>query len=185
MSKGEVKNPKTDGRVKGNDEAELQNLEDLFKHLLQDMLYAENKITKALPKMAKKATNSDLQAGFEQHLEETRDQISKLEEVCDMLGFAKKREKCEAIEGLIEEGEGLMDEAQEGAVLDAALIAAAQKVEHYEIASYGSLCNMAKLMGHNDAASILHEILEQEKATDEKLSSLCDSIEQEAMEMAA
>ena len=156
--------------------SELTNLEDLFKHMLQDMLYAENKITEALPKMAKKATNEDLQAGFEKHLEETKDQISKLEQVFEMCGYEKEREKCEAIEGLIKEGEELMEEAEQGAVLDSALIAAAQKVEHYEIASYGTLCNIAKKLGHKDASALLHEILEQEKATDEKLTKLCDDI---------
>lgn len=189
MSKGEVKDPKTDGRVKNineyQDKSEMQNLEDLFKHLLQDMYFAENKITEALPKMAKKATNPDLQDGFKQHLKETEDQISKLEEVFKICGYEAEREECEAIEGLIEEGEELMKEAKKGAVLDSALIAAAQKVEHYEIASYGTLCNMAKILGKKDAAKLLHEILDQEKATDTKLSSLCDDIELEAMEKAA
>ena len=163
----------------------LTNLEDLFKHLLQDMYFAENKITEALPKMAKKATNEDLQFGFEQHLEETKNQISKLEQVFELCGYEKEREECEAIEGLLEEGEGLMKEAESGATLDSALIAAAQKVEHYEIASYGALCKMAKKLGQDDAAKLLHEILEQEKATDEKLTKLCDDIEEEAMQKAA
>ncbi|MEX1037180.1 MAG: ferritin-like domain-containing protein [Sneathiella sp.] len=164
---------------------ELQKLEDLFKHLLQDMYYAEHEISKALPKMAKKATNENLQAEFEQHLEETKDQTSKLEQVFEVCGYEKEREKCEAIEGLIEEGEGLMKEAKAGAVLDSALIAAAQKIKHYEIASYGTLCYMAKKLGQTKAAELLHEILEQEKATDKKLSKLCDEIEEKAMDNAA
>ena len=163
----------------------LSSLENLFEHLLQDMYFAENKITKALPKMVGKATNEDLRAGFEQHLEETKDQIKKLEKVFELTGLEQAREECEAIEGLLEEGEGLMDEAEKGAVLDSALIAAAQKVEHYEIASYGALCNMAKKLGFTEAADLLHEILEQEKATDEKLTSVCDGIEDSAMEQAA
>lgn len=163
----------------------LKSLEDLFTTLLQDMYFAENKITEALPKMADCATNSDLREGFEEHLEETRDQISKLEQVFELCGCEKDREECEAIEGLIEEGEELMEEAEEGAVLDAALIAAAQKVEHYEIASYGTLCNIANKLGHEEAAGILHDILEQEKATDEKLTALCDDIETEALKKAA
>jgi len=163
----------------------IKNLEGLFQHLLQDMLYAENKITKALPKMAKKASNKDLQDGFETHLEETRDQISKLEKVFEICGYDKEREKCEAIEGLLKEGEGLMDEAEKGATLDAALIAAAQKVEHYEIASYGALCHMADKLGQKEASKLLHEILEQEKATDEKLTKLSGDIEEEAMKQAA
>ena len=189
MSKGEVKNPKTDGRVKNpaeyESDSELQSLEDLFQHLLQDMYYAEHKITKALPKMAKKATNPDLRAGFEQHLEETRGQISTLEDVFSICGYAKKREKCEAIDGLLKEGEGLMEEAAPGPVLDSALIAAAQKVEHYEIASYGTLCNIAKILDNKKAAGLLHNILDQEKETDKKLSSLSDPIEENALNRAA
>lgn len=163
----------------------LKNLEELFEHLLQDMYYAESKIAKALPKMADKATNSDLKKGFEKHLDETKGQISKLEEVFEICELEQKREKCDAIEGLLKEGESLMDEAAKGAVLDSALIAAAQKVEHYEIASYGTLCNMAKILGFDEAAEILHEILEQEKSTDEKLTKICDSIEEKAMKKAA
>jgi len=189
MSKGEVKDPKTDGRVKNPEEyegdAELQKLEDLFQHLLQDMYYAEQKITEALPKMAEKATNPDLKAGFEQHLEETREQISTLEKVFEICGYEAEREECEAIEGLLEEGEELMEEAAPGAVLDSALIAAAQKVEHYEIASYGTLCNIAKILDNKKAAGLLHDILDQEKATDEKLSTLSDPIEANAIEKAA
>lgn len=163
----------------------LKTLDDLFEHLLQDMYYAEHQITKALPKMAKKATSEDLRQGFEQHLEETQDQIRKLEKVFEITGFEKDKEECEAIEGLLEEGEGLIKDAQKGATLDSALIAAAQKVEHYEIASYGTLCNMAKILGQDEAAEILHDILEQERATDEKLSKICDAIEEEAMAKAA
>ena len=189
MSQGEVKNPETDGRIKDvkkyKNEAEIQNLEDLFKHLLQDMLYAENAITKALPKMIKNATNVDVQAGFEQHLDETKDQINKLGRVFEICGYEKKREKCDAIEGLLKEGESLMEEAAPGAVLDSAIIVAGQKIQHYEIASYGALCNMAKLLGQNEVATILHEILEQEKATDMKLIELSDSVEEQALEKAA
>ena len=103
----------------------------------------------------------------------------------EMANFELDREKCDAILGLLKEGEHLIKESAEGAVRDAALIAAAQQVEHYEIASYGALCNMLKLLDKEEAANMVHEILEQEKATDEKLSELCDSIEQEAMQKAA
>ena len=193
MSKGEVKNPATDGRVKNpseykkkeGEETELYNLEDLFKHLLQDMYYAENRIKNTLPKMAKKADNQDLKDGFETHLEETKDQIEKLERVFELLGYEKEREKCEAIEGLIEEGEGLIEESKAGATRDSALIAAAQKVEHYEIASYGALCSMAKKLGQKEAAGILHEILDQEKETDEKLIALSGDIERAALKLVA
>ncbi len=163
----------------------LANLEDLFKHLLQDMYYAEKRISEALPKMAKKASSDDLQAALETHLKETEDQISKLEEVFEMCGYKKEREVCEAIEGLLAEGEELMKDAKKGPVLDAALIIAAQKVEHYEIASYGALCSMAKKLDQEDSARLLHEILDQEKATDETLTELCNDIEEEAMEKAA
>lgn len=160
--------------------SELNTFEDLFKHLLQDMYYAENKIRKTLPKMAKKASNSDLQNAFETHLSETEDQISKLEKVMELMGFKKETEKCDAIEGLLKEGEELISESAEGPVRDAALIAAAQKVEHYEIASYGTLCAMANEMDRHDASGILHEILEQEKSTDEKLIKLSYGINETA-----
>ena len=165
--------------------SELKTLEDLFQHLLQDMYYAEHQIKKALPKMAKKANDKGLQDGFETHLEETKDQIKKLEEVFEILGYEKEKEECEAIEGLLEEGDELIEEAAEGPVLDSALIAAAQKVEHYEIASYGTLCAIAKRLGYKEAASLLHEILDQEKATDDKLSKLSGSIEGQAIAQAA
>lgn len=163
----------------------LANMEDLFKHLLQDMYYAEKRIADTLPEMAKKASSNGLKATLESHLKETKDQISKLEEVFEICDYKKEREECEAIEGLIEEGEGLMEDAEEGAVLDSALIAVARKIEHYEIASYGTLCNMAEKLGHKDAAALLDEILEQEKATDEKLTKLCNGIEEQALEIAA
>ncbi len=153
-------------------QAEISSLEDLFKHLLQDMYYAENKIKNTLPKMAEKACREDLKDAFESHLEETKEQIQKLEKVFEILDYKKEKEKCEAIEGLMKEATHLIEEAAEGSVRDAALIAAAQKVEHYEIASYGTLCAMANELNQDDAAKILHEILEQEKQTDEKLTKL-------------
>lgn len=155
---------------------EIKSFDDLFEHLLQDMYFAENKIKTALPKMAKKATNVDLKNGFEKHLEETKDQIEKLEKVFELTEIKKKGEKCEAILGLLKEGEGLMEKTEKGEVLDEAMIAAAQKVEHYEIASYGTLHNMALKLGHKKAAELIEKILEQEKATDEKLSKLADKI---------
>ena len=165
--------------------AELKSLEDLFEHLLQDMYYAEHKIKIELPKMAEKAANDDLKSGFEQHERETEEQITILEKVFEMTEADKGKEKCEAIEGLLKEGRSLCEEAEEGAVRDAALIAAAQKIEHYEIASYGMMCLMAKTLGYNEAAKQLHKILEQEKATDEKLSELAHPIDEDAMQEAA
>lgn len=166
-------------------QAELHNLEDLFEHLLQDMYYAEQKIAKTLPKMAAKASDTELENSFKQHLKETKDQINKIEQVFEMTGLKKKREKCEAIEGLIKEGEHLIEISAKGPVLDAALIAAAQKVEHYEIASYGAMCHIAELMGNQKAKDLIGEILMQEKSTDKKLSSMSTHIEKEAMQMAA
>ena len=119
------------------------------------------------------------------HLEETNDQIKKLEKVFEILGYDKEKEKCEAIEGLLEEGDELIEESKEGAVRDAALIAAAQKVEHYEIASYGTLCAMANELDQPEAAKILHEILEQEKETDEKLIKLSYTTNEKAEKRAA
>jgi ferritin-like metal-binding protein YciE len=165
--------------------AELSNLEDLFKHLLQDMYYAEHQLKDELPKMAKKATREDLKQGFEDHLEETKDQIKKLEKVFEILGYEKEKEECEAIEGLLEEAEELIEEAKKGPVRDAALIAAAQKVEHYEIASYGTLCAIANELEQTEASGILHEILEQEKATDEKLTKLSYNTNEKAERNAA
>lgn len=163
----------------------LRNLEELYHHMLQDIYYAENKITKALSTMAAHTSDPKLKKGFEKHLEETNDQIQKLDQVFEICGYTPSGEKCEAIEGLVKEGEELMQEAAPGAVCDSALIAAAQKVEHYEIASYETLCKVAKKLGHETAADILHEILEQEKATDETLTKLCDDIEDDAMKLAA
>ena len=163
----------------------MKTLDDLFIHLLQDMYYAEGKIVKALPKMAEKATDADLQDAFERHCDETKDQITKLQKVFSILDIKEKGVKCEAIEGLLKEGKELMSEAEEGPVCDSAMIAAAQKVEHYEIASYGALCSIAKNLGHDDAAKILHSILEQEKATDEKLIKLSRDVESEALSKAA
>ncbi len=163
----------------------ISDLNGLFTHLLQDMYYAEHKIAKTLPKMAKQATNDDLKEAFESHLEETREQIEILEQVFEVTGIEKDTEKCDAIEGLLKEGDSLIKECEEGSVLDAALIAAAQKVEHYEMASYGALCNIAKILGENEAAKLLHKIFDQEKAADEKLSDMADSIEEEAMAKAA
>jgi ferritin-like metal-binding protein YciE len=163
----------------------LKNLDDLFIHLLQDIYYAEHKIADNLPTMADKASNRSLKDAFDTHLFETKEQIAKLEQVFEMLDHKPEGEKCEAMKGLIKEGEQLMKDTEEGATRDSALIAAAQKIEHYEIASYGTLCHIAKILNHSQAATLLHEILEQEKNTDEKLSHMSGSIETEALQKAA
>jgi ferritin-like metal-binding protein YciE len=165
--------------------AKVQSFEDLFIHEISDIYSAENQLTKALPKMAKAATDEDLREGFETHLEETKEQIAILEEVFEMCEIKPKRITCEAMKGLIEEGKEAIEEIEEGPLLDCALIIAAQKVEHYEIAGYGGLCALAKKLGWDDAAEKLHEILEQERATDEKLTEISENINDEAYEEAA
>ena len=155
--------------------AGMKTLDDLFEEQLHDIYFAENKLLKALPKMAKKATNPQLEKAFLKHEKETTDQIAKLERVMESLGIKVKGKKCPAILGIIEEAEELMKEAKDPEVRDAALIAAAQKAEHYEIATYGTLCNFAKRLGHTAEGKILHSILEQEKATDEGLTELANS----------
>lgn len=152
----------------------MKSLNELFEHTLQDVYYAENAITKALPKVAKAAKSSELKKVAEEHLDETKDQIKKLEAVFKSIGKKPEGEKCDAIEGLIKEADGLMDEAS-GTALDAGLLAACQAVEHYEIARYGSLREWAKLLGHEEAHNLLGEILDQEKAANSKLTNLAVS----------
>jgi len=149
----------------------MKSLAELFEHTLQDVYYAENAITKALPKVAKAAKNSDLKKAAEEHLSETKQQISKLKKVFSSIGKEAKGEKCDAIEGLIKEADGLMEEAT-GTALDAGLLAACQAVEHYEIARYGSLREWAKVLGHDEAHKLLSEILDQEKAANNKLTNI-------------
>ncbi len=149
----------------------MKTLADIFEHTLQDVYYAENAITKALPKVAKAAKSAELKKAAEEHLAETKEQIKKLEQVFKSIGKKASGEKCDAIEGLIKEADGLMEEA-EGTALDAGLLAACQAVEHYEIARYGSLREWAKDLGHDEAHKLLSEILDQEKATNNKLTNL-------------
>jgi len=148
----------------------------LFLDELADVYNAEQQLTKALPKMAKAAKSEELREGFEMHLQETENQIQRIEQVAETLGESIKRKTCKAMRGLIEEGSELMQEKKGSAALDAALIAAAQKVEHYEIASYGTLCAWAKQMNHHEALELLHETLEEERATDEKLTQLAEDL---------
>jgi len=153
----------------------LSTLQDLFIHELKDVYSAEKQLLRALPKMAKAASSEELRAGFEQHLEETRGQIERLEQIFESLEASTRGPKCEAMAGLIEEGASLMEEDAEDAVMDAGLIAAAQKVEHYEIATYGTLVTWARHLGHEDAVELLEQNLEEEKATDVKLTELAES----------
>jgi len=151
------------------------SLRGLFENQLQDAYSAETQITKALPKMAKAASSAELKAGFEQHLRETQGQVLRLENIGKQLGIKLSGNTCEATEGLIEEGEEIIKMDLDPDARDAGLIAAAQKVEHYEIAMYGSLCAWAKQLGLGDAASTLHQTLEEEKRTDAKLTQLAEA----------
>ncbi|WP_294200256.1 ferritin-like domain-containing protein [uncultured Sphingomonas sp.] len=153
---------------------DIATLNDLFVHQLQDIYYAEHQITKALPKMIDKATDTQLKAGFEQHLRETEGQIRRLEQVFEMHGETPKAVTCPAIDGIIKEANEVAGEVADKRVLDAALIAAAQAVEHYEIARYGTLVAWARQLGRSDCAAILDETLAEEKATDEKLTGLAE-----------
>ncbi len=157
-----------------------ENLHELFVDELRDIYDAEKQLTKALPKMAKACESPDLRAAFEEHLEITRMQVNRLEEVFKSLGMAARGKPCEGMKGLIEEGQEKMEELEQGATLDAALIASAQKVEHYEIASYGTLATFAEIMGHQDAKDLLGQTLDEEKEADEKLTQVAGQINFEA-----
>lgn len=152
----------------------MQSLHDLFLMELKDTYDAEHQITKALPKMAKAATSPEVRAGFEQHLIETEGQIKRLEQVFDLLGEKASRKTCAGMKGIIAEGEEQMQEEMDGLLMDAALIASAQRVEHYEMAAYGTLCAYARQMGHTECADLLDQTLEEEKATDAKLSMVAE-----------
>ncbi len=152
-----------------------KTIEDLFIHELSDIYSAEKQITRALPKMARASTNPLLSQAFQAHLEETQGQIERIDKIVEITGFKLKRMKCVAMEGLIEEGKELIDEIDKGPVLDAGLIGAAQKVEHYEISGYGTLIAMAKHLGlKNAAVQLLKETLAEEKSADEKLTQIAE-----------
>ncbi|MFM0557932.1 ferritin-like domain-containing protein [Paraburkholderia sediminicola] len=151
-----------------------KTLKDLFIHSLSDIYSAEKQMTKSLPKMARASTSPRLRAAFEKHLEETQGQIQRIDQIVEAIGIKLKRIKCVAMEGLVEEGQEQIEEIEKGPVLDTALIAAAQKVEHYEIASYGSLIALGKQLEEMEAVQLLAETLKEEKATDEALSLLAE-----------
>jgi ferritin-like metal-binding protein YciE len=155
--------------------AGIDSLQSLFEDELKDIYDAEKQITKALPKMIKKAGAEELKAAFEEHLQQTEGQIERLEEVFELLEMPARRKKCVGMQNLIKEGQEMMSEAEDEDTLDALMIAAAQKIEHYEIASYGTLRVWANLMGHQDAASLLEETLNEEKDTDHKLTEIAES----------
>ena len=154
---------------------DIKTLDDLFVHGLQDIYYAEKQITKALPQMIKQASDPQLKSGFEQHLRETEGQIKRLEQVFQMHGQTPKQVDCPTIDGLIEEANEIAGEVADKDVLDAALLAAAQAVEHYEISRYGTLMAWAKQLGRSDCAQVLSQNLEEEKATDKKLTAMAEA----------
>ena len=157
-------------------------LRKLYVDELKDLYSAEHQLIKALPKMAKAATSPDLKAAFEAHLKQTREHVSRLERIFEALGHSPKGKHCNGMEGLIEEGSEMIEEDPEAEELDAGLIGAAQRVEHYEIAGYGCVRTYAKLLGESEAVAILEETLNEEKETDSKLTKLAETINVEAME---
>ena len=165
--------------------AEQKTLHDAFIHEIRDIYDGERQITRALPKMIKKATSDELRSALEAHLEETRGQIERLEQVFGELGETVRGKKCDGIAGLVEEGKAIMEEDLEDSAMDACLIGAGQRVEHYEMAAYGTLIAWAKAMGHDEVVDLLQQNLDQEKAADEKLSSIAEGgVNQEAAELA-
>ena len=153
---------------------DIKTLDDLFVHQLRDIYYAEKQIVQALPEMIEKAKDPGLKQGFDSHLGETKNHVKRLEQVFKMHGVEAKGVECPAIDGIIEEADEIIGEVDDKKVLDAALIAAAQAVEHYEITRYGTLIAWAKQLGRPDCASVLQENLEEEKAADSKLTSLAE-----------
>jgi ferritin-like metal-binding protein YciE len=154
---------------------DIQSMKDLFLHQLQDIYYAEKQITSALPKMMEKASEPELKRGFETHLRETETHVRRIEQVFSLLGRNPKQVDCPAMDGLIKETNEISSEIADKRVLDAALIASAQAVEHYEITRYGTLVTWARELGENDAADLLAQTLQEEKATDAKLTTLAEA----------
>jgi ferritin-like metal-binding protein YciE len=154
----------------------LDSFETLYIEELRDLYNAENQLVKALPKMAKAASSPELQQAFEDHLEQTKEHIERLDEIFDKLDKKPSGKTCYGIKGIVEEGSEIMNEKGEGFVIDAGLIAAAQKVEHYEIASYGTVRTWAEMLGDDDAAELLQQTLDEEGETDKKLTELAEEI---------
>lgn len=169
-----TKSPSNETKIKAKSDA-AKDLNDLFEDGLKDIYWAEKELVKALPKMEKNATSPKLKSSISLHLEETKKHVSRLEDVFKSIGVKAKAEKCDAMAGLLEEGKSIMEETEPGAVRDAGIIAAAQKVEHYEIATYGTLAAFAKVLEHKDALKLLLDTLKEEKACDEKLTSIADT----------
>jgi ferritin-like metal-binding protein YciE len=158
----------------------VESIEDLFLDELKDLYSAEKQITKALPKLVKAASTQELSAAFDSHLQETKGHVERLEEIFQKLGKKGTGKTCEGMKGVLEEGSEVIQEIEKGPIRDAGLIAAAQRVEHYEIAGYGSVRSFAELLGKTDIVELLEETLEEEKAADEKLTKISESVNQEA-----
>jgi len=154
---------------------DIKKMDDLFMHTLRDIYYAEKQIVKALPEMVEKASNPQLKQGFQTHLRETENHVKRLDQAFELLGKKASGVDCPAIDGILKEAKEVAGEVDDKAVLDAALIAAAQAVEHYEMTRYGTLIAWAKQLGHNNVATLLNQTLEEEKATDKKLTSVADA----------
>jgi ferritin-like metal-binding protein YciE len=163
----------------------VENMEELMLDELKDLYSAEKQIVKALPKMAKACESEELKEAFQSHLEETKGHVERLDEIFETLGKTSRGKTCHGMQGLLEEGSEMLEEIEKGGVRDAALISAAQRVEHYEIAAYGSVREYAKLLGKKQIVSLLEETLEEEKATDEKLTSISQQVNPQALEQAA
>jgi ferritin-like metal-binding protein YciE len=159
--------------MKGSDTS--QGLRELFENQLRDLYWAEKALTKSMPKLIKNVTSQELVDALTYHVQLTVKQVKRLEDVFETIGSKAQAEKCEAMEGLIKEGEDIMDSTDEGFVRDAGIIAAVQKIEHYEIASYGTLKSFAEILGENEAASLLDETLDEEKEADVKLTKIAES----------
>jgi ferritin-like metal-binding protein YciE len=169
-SRGAKKKAAVAPAAKGNTQ-----LQEFFIESLKDIYWAEKRLTKALPKLQKAATTQELKAAIEEHLSQTQEHVSRIEEAFQMMGKKAQAKKCEAMEGLVKEGESILEETEKGSMTrDAGIISAAQKVEHYEIATYGTLVTLAKTMGEEDVAQLLAQTLEEEKQTDETLTSIAE-----------
>jgi ferritin-like metal-binding protein YciE len=164
------------------DHVKINSLRQLYIEQLRDLYDAENQLVKALPKMAENSNSDELREGFEEHLEQTRGHVERLEQIFEGLGEKPKGEKCKGMEGLVKEGSEILDEDMEEETKDAAIIGAAQKVEHYEISGYGTARTYANLLGEREAAELLEQTLEEEKETDAKLTELAEDINVQAAE---
>jgi ferritin-like metal-binding protein YciE len=164
----------------------VKSMDDLFHKVLQDLYYAEKQLLRTLPKLAKKSSNAELEKAFNHHRDETENHVQRLEQVFDMIGKKPRGKKCDAMFGIVAEGDEVMSETDEDTVRDAGIIAAAQAAEHYEIARYGTLCAWAEVLGKRDVASLLKETLEEEKKADQLLTSIAKrEVNQAAISQAA